>query len=1183
MSKKNFTTIDGNEAASYIAFKTSEVIAVAPIAPSSAMGENADAWAAKNVPNIWGAVPSVVEMQSEGGAAGAVHGSLQAGALTTTFTASQGLLLMIPNMYKIAGELTSTVFHISARSLAMQALCIFGDHGDVMATRETGFAMLFGNSVQEAQDMAMVAHSATLKSRVPFLNIFDGFRTSHEVQKIEQLTDDEIRAMIDPELVKAHRERALSPDRPKMRGTAQNPDVYFQGRETANPYYEKVPGIVQATMDDFAKLTGRQYHLFDYYGAPDAERVIVIMGSGAETTEETVEALNAQGEKLGLLKVRLYRPFSVEHMLAALPKSVKAIAVLDRTKEPGCAGEPLYQDVITALGQGIIDGQLAAFPKVVGGRYGLGSKEFTPGMVKAVYDELAKPKPKHNFTVGIIDDVSGTSLKVDSSFSVEAPDVRRGIFYGLGADGTVGANKNTIKIIGGETESYAQGYFVYDSKKSGSVTISHLRFGPRPIKSIYLIQQANFVACHQFGLLLRYPVLDCAQPGATFLLNSPFGPDDVWNELPKNVQKQVIDKKLKFYVIDGYTVAKNTGMGARINTIMQTAYFALSGVLPKDEAIEKIRQAIKKTYGARGDAIVQKNFAAVDQSLEHLFEVKVPSAVTSTIEMRPPVPPQAPEFVQKVTAEMIAGRGDSIPTSLLPADGTYPTGTAQWEKREVSLEAPVWEPDVCIQCGKCALVCPHGVVRGKVISAEDLAKAPEGFRSAKPKFKTPGDEVFTMGVSVKDCTGCGLCMEVCPAKDKSNVSRRGLTMKPILEMTEGELAAWDYFVSLPDVPKTSEPLNYNNVKNLMLKRPLFEFSGACAGCGETPYVKLMTQLFGDRAIIANATGCSSIYGGNLPTTPYAINQEGRGPAWNNSLFEDNAEFGMGMRMAINAQRGYAEKLLGDLNVPAELKQGLLAKSCAETGGYEGKRELVAKLRELLGKDGSPTAEALEDLADVFVERSVWILGGDGWAYDIGYGGLDHVLASGANVNVLVLDTEVYSNTGGQASKSTARGAVAKFAAGGKASPKKDLGRMAMAYGNVYVATVSIGANDAHAIKAFTEAEAFEGPSLIIAYAHCIAHGIDMRKGLSQQKTAVEAGYWPLYRYNPALAEAGKNPFSLDSRRPTVALEDYVYSEARYKMLQRSNPQAAAELLELAKKDVADRWAIYERLASTPGG
>jgi pyruvate-ferredoxin/flavodoxin oxidoreductase len=1176
-------TIDGNEAAAYVAHKTNEVIAIYPITPSSAMGEHADAWSARSETNIWGTVPLVVEMQSEGGAAGAVHGALQAGSLTTTFTASQGLLLMIPNMYKIAGELTSTVFHISARTVATHALSIFGDHSDAMAVRTTGWGMLFSNSVQEVMDFALIAQASTLEARVPFLHAFDGFRTSHEVMKVEKLTDDDMRAMIDDDLVRAHRARALSPDRPVLRGTAQNPDVFFQARETVNPFYQETPNIVQKAMDKFAAQVGRQYHLFDYVGAPDAERVIVLMGSGAETAEATVDYLVAQGEKVGLVKVRLYRPFSGQHFLAALPSTIQVIAALDRTKEPGAIGEPLYQDLVTAISEGLASGTAPfdSYPRIVGGRYGLSSKDFTPAMVKGVFDEMTKDEPKNHFTVGIVDDVTHTSIEYDPTFDIESGDVVRALFWGLGADGTVSANKNSIKIIGEETPNFAQGYFVYDSKKSGARTTSHLRFGPRRIHSTYLVQHANFVAVHQFGFLEQYDVLEAAEKGAAFLLNSPYGPDEVWNHLPKKIQQQIIAKELKFYVIDAYDVAKKTGMGVRINTIMQTCFFAMSGVLPKDEAIEEIKKAIKKTYGKRGEAVVQKNYAAVDAALAYLHQVKVPDQVTSALEMPTAVPPEAPKFVQEVTAKIIAGEGDSLPVSAMPVDGTFPTATTQWEKRDIALEVPVWEPDVCIQCGKCVLVCPHAVIRSKICDENTFGGAPETFKYTSARWKDLKDRKYSLQVAVEDCTGCALCVEVCPAKDKSQVGRKAINMQPKLPLREQEKENWNFFVGLPEFPR-HDGLKFNNVKNVQLLQPLFEFSGACAACGETPYVKLLSQFFGDRAIIANATGCSSIYGGNLPTTPYAVNNEGRGPAWSNSLFEDNAEFGLGMRLTLDKQSEYARELVDRLRgaIGPDLADELLNADQTSEAGIETQRQRVLQLKaELARGNQDQAAQDLLSLADVLVKKSVWIVGGDGWAYDIGYGGLDHVLASGRNVNVLVLDTEVYSNTGGQASKATGLGAVAKFAAGGKPTPKKDLGLMAMSYGSIYVAQVAMGANDAHTVRTFLEAEAYDGPSLIIAYSHCIAHGIDMAKGMQQQKLAVDSGYWPLYRYNPTLKTDGKNPLRLDSRAPKIPLEEYVYNETRYRMLTQSNPQAARHLLAQAQEVVKERWQKYEQMAS----
>jgi pyruvate-ferredoxin/flavodoxin oxidoreductase len=1177
-----FLTIDGNEAVARVAYKLNEVIAIYPITPSSGMGELADTWSAAKEKNLWGTVPFVQEMQSEGGAAGAVHGALQTGALTTTFTASQGLLLMIPNMYKIAGELTSTVFHIAARSVAAQALSIFGDHSDVMATRATGWAMLFANSVQEAQDFALITQASTLKARVPFLHIMDGFRTSHEVMKIEPLGDEVLRAMMDDDAVRAHRARALSPDHPVMRGTAQNPDVFFQARETVNPFYQAVPAIVQESMDEFAKLTGRAYHLFDYVGAPDAERVVVLMGSGAEAVDETVNDLLAKGEKVGVVKVRLYRPFSVEHFLNGLPTTVQTIAVLDRTKEPGSAGEPLYQDVVTALSEN----NRVTFnkmPRVIGGRYGLSSKEFNPAMILGLFDEMKKATPKNHFTLGINDDVSHSSLEYDATLDIEPSEVKRSIFYGLGADGTVGANRNSIKIIGEETDFYAQGYFVLDSKKSGTRTISHLRFGPKPIKSTYLIQRADFVGVHQFGFLERYDVLASAQTGATLLLNSPYSATEVWDKLPRKVQETILGKKLEFYIINAYEVAKELGLDNRINTLMQVCFFALSGVLPREEAIEKIKEAIRKTYGKRGEAVVRMNFAAVDAALAHLLKVEVPATVTSRLELPQIVSSEAPEFVQNVTATIMAGYGDSLSVSQLPIDGTYPTATTQWEKRNIAQEVPVWDPDVCIQCGKCVFVCPHSVIRAKIADESVFADAPEGFLQHKAMWKGLEDKRYTLQVSVEDCTGCSLCVEICPAKNKSQVVRKAINMEAQLPLREKGKKDWDFFLSIPEYPK-HDGLTFNQVKNVQLLRPLFEFSGACAGCGETPYLKLLSQLYGDRAIIANATGCSSIYGGNLPTTPWSKDEHGRGPAWSNSLFEDNAEFGLGMRLTLDKQLEYARELVTELKdvIGDELSNGLLNAEQKGEADIEVQRQRVASLKEKLAKRGDAKTKDLLSLADGLVNKSIWLVGGDGWAYDIGYGGLDHVLASGKNVNLLVLDTEVYSNTGGQSSKATSLGAVAKFAMGGKTTPKKDLGMMAMNYGNVYVAQVAMGANDGQTLKAFLEAESYNGPSLIIAYSHCIAHGIDMTKGLEQQKLASESAYWPLFRYDPRLKTEGKNPFQLDSKAPKIPFKTYALNENRYRMLEQTNPDHAAALMQQAQDAITARWQTYQRLAHTGG-
>ncbi|MGZ8396967.1 MAG: pyruvate:ferredoxin (flavodoxin) oxidoreductase [Rhodoplanes sp.] len=1174
--------VDGNEAAASVAYRLSEVVAIYPITPSSPMGEWADQWMADGAKNIWGTVPDVIEMQSEGGAAGALHGALQGGALATTFTASQGLLLMIPNMYKIAGELTSAVIHVAARTLATHALSIFGDHSDVMATRQTGFALLAANSVQEAHDFALISQAAALESRVPFLHFFDGFRTSHEVNLISELSDDDLHAMIDDNLVRAHRERAMSPNRPILRGTAQNPDVFFQAREAINPFYRACPTIVQNVMDRFAQRTGRAYRLFDYYGAPDAERVVILMGSGAGAAEETVEVLQARGEKVGMLKVRLFRPFAAETFLAALPRTVKSIAVLDRTKEPGAIGEPLYQDVLSVYAERIACGVATSMPRVIGGRYGLSSKEFTPAMVKGVFDELNKAEQKNHFTVGIQDDVSHTSLDFDPDFSTEHPRTVRALFYGLGSDGTVGANKNSIKIIGKGTDSWIQGYFVYDSKKAGSVTVSHLRFGPDPIRSTYLISKANFIACHQSQFLNKIDMLAAAEQGATFLLNTPHGPNEVWEHLPREAQDAIIRKKLKVYVIDGYAAAREAGMGNRINTIMQTCFFAISGVLPRDEAIKAIKKAIEDTYGKRGAAAVQKNFAAVDTTLARLHEVRVPDQVSSTFEILPPVPARAPTFVRDVLGTMIAGKGDTLPVSAMPIDGTFPTATAQWEKRNIAQQIPVWDEKLCIQCGKCVLVCPHSVIRAKVYNAEHLTGAPETFKSTKPKWREFESQRYTLQVSPEDCTGCRLCVEICPAKSKSEVKHKAINMEAQGPLREPESANWDFFLKIPDSDR--DHLRHNLVKDVQLLEPLFEFAGACAGCGETPYIKLLTQLFGDRLMIANATGCTSIYGGNLPTTPYAQNAEGRGPTWSNSLFEDNAEFGLGMRLAVDKQMQFARELVVRVNgqLGDVLIKGLLEGDQSTEAGIDEQRGRVAELKQKLAEIKTPEAQALLAVADGLVRKSVWILGGDGWAYDIGFGGLDHVLGAGRNVNVLVMDTEVYSNTGGQMSKATPRAAVAKFATGGKRTGKKDLAMEALSYGYVYVAKVAMGGNDAHTVNAFLEAEAHEGPSIIIAYSHCIAHGYDMSMGLNQQKNAVLSGYWPLMRYNPGLREQGKNPFQLDSKAPSIPFRQYAYNEARYTMLVRSNPLAARELLKMAQDDVERQWRVYSNRAAMPG-
>ena len=1170
--------VDGNEAVADVAYRLNEVIAIYPITPSSPMGEWSDQWQQGGRKNIWGAIPTVIEMQSEGGAAGALHGALQAGALGTTFTASQGLLLMIPNMYKIAGELTPAVIHVAARTVAAHALSIFGDHSDVMATRATGFALLCSTSVQEASDFALIAQAAALESRVPILHFFDGFRTSHELNQITPLSDDDLRALIDETLVRKHRQRGLSPDHPVLRGTAQNPDVFFQSREAINASYLACPTIVQDVMNRFAERVGRSYKLFDYVGAPDADRIIVIMGSGASAAEETIAHLQRQGEKVGLLNVRLFRPFAVDAFLSAIPSTVSGIAVLDRTKEPGSIGEPLYLDVVAAFHESTSLSRL--LPRIIGGRYGLSSKEFTPTMAKSVFDELKKPVPKNHFTVGIRDDVTHSSLEYDPEFFTEDPDTVRAVFYGLGSDGTVGANKNTIKIIGKRANTYAQGYFVYDSKKAGSVTVSHLRFGPRPIRSSYLISKANFVACHQFQFLERMDVLRMAAPGATLLLNAPFSSGEVWNHLPKPVQEDILRKKLEFYVIDAYEVARETGLSNRINTIMQTCFFAISSVLPREEAIASIKDAIRDTYGKRGVALVEKNFAAVDQTLAQLHHVSVPDKASSNLAVLPPVPHQAPEFVRKVLGPMIAGQGDSLPVSAMPIDGTFPTGTSMWEKRNIAQEIPVWDEDLCIQCGKCVLVCPHAVIRAKLYGSSRLTEAPPTFKSAKPRWREFESLRYTLQVSPEDCTGCRLCVEVCPVKSKSEAKHKAINMALQEPLRKPESTNWDFFTALPEFDRNR--LVHSHVKDVQLLEPLFEFSGACAGCGETPYIKLLTQLFGDRLLIANATGCSSIYGGNLPTTPYTVNRQGRGPAWSNSLFEDNAEFGLGMRLAADKQADYARILLARQAPLLEgtLVQDLLTADQSSEAGIDTQRERVAALKQRLASLDSPDAKDLIAVADALVRKTVWLVGGDGWAYDIGAGGLDHVLGSGANVNLLVLDTEVYSNTGGQMSKATPRAAVAKFATGGKRTVKKDLVLEAISYGSVYVARVAMGGNDTHTVKALLEAEAYDGPSLVIAYSHCIAHGYDMAFGMEQQKAAVLSGYWPLMRYDPALRLHGENPFQLDSRAPSIPLQKYAYQEARYSTLARSDPKAARDLLALAQGDVDRQWQVYSNHAKT---
>jgi pyruvate-ferredoxin/flavodoxin oxidoreductase len=1166
-------TIDGNEATSRIGHKLSEVIAIYPITPSSGMGEYADAWSSQGKTNIWGTIPLVQEMQSEGGASAAVHGALQTGALTTTFTASQGLLLMIPSMYKIAAELTPAVFHVSARSLACQALSIFGDHSDTMGVRQTGFALLASASAQEAMDLAVIAHASTLKARIPFIHFFDGFRTSHEIQKIELVPDEVLRSMMDDELVIAARNRGLDPNNPVLRGTSQNPDVYFQGRETVNPYYLATPGIVQDYMDRFAELTGRHYHLFDYVGAPDAETVLIQMTSGCETAHETVEYLNNSGEKVGLIKVRLYRPFDAEAFLNSIPDSVRNIAVLDRTKESGSPGEPLYLDVITTLwenGKGDIN--------VIGGRYGLSSKEYTPAIVKAVLEEATRSEPKNHFTVGINDDVTGTSLDIPD-FELDLPSTIQAVFIGLGSDGTVGANKNSIKIIGEETDNFAQGYFVYDSKKAGARTVSHLRFGPEPIRQTCLITAANFVGCHQSIFLEKYDVLGYAAEGATFLLNSQFSVDEVWNKLPRSVQEAMIAKKLKFFVIDAYKVAKDTGMGVRINTIMQTCFFAISGVLPKDEAIQKIKDAIRKTYGRKGDEVVQQNYNAVDQTLANLFKVDYPDTVTSTIEMPPTVSEKAPEFVKRVTAKIIRMDGDSIPVSDMPADGSWPTGTTQWEKRNVALEIPVWEPDTCIQCGFCSLVCPHAAIRMKVYDKELLSNAPDTFKSTEARGAKFEGMKFTIQVAPEDCTGCGTCVHVCPAKSKENPEKKAINLANQLPLRMPERENYSFFLDIPDFDR--KKLNVSLVKESQLLQPLFEYSGACAGCGETPYVKLLTQLFGDRAVIANATGCSSIYGGNLPTTPYSKNHDDRGPAWNNSLFEDAAEFGYGFRLTADKHIQLARELLQGLSaqVGENLADAILNAFQNSEQDIADQREKIVELRKALANIDSMDARQLESVADYFVHRSVWTIGGDGWAYDIGYGGLDHVLAQGRDMNILVLDTGVYSNTGGQCSKATPLAAVAKFADSGKPQPKKDLAMLCITYGNIYVAQIALGANYNQTVKAFVEAESFNGPSIIIAYTHCIAHGIDMTCGLDEQKNAVKSGFWPLLRFDPRKIGTDENPLTLDSKDPSIAFRDFAYNEARFKSLVKTKPEHAEKLMELAQQEVSRRWNIYRQMAN----
>lgn len=1170
--------MDGNEAAASVAHRMNEVCVIYPITPSSPMGEWADAWSAAKQKNLWGVVPDVQEMQSEAGAAGACHGSLQAGSLTTTFTASQGLLLMIPNMYKIAGELSPFVMHVAARSLAYHALSIFGDHTDVMSCRQTGFAMLCSNSVQEAHDMAAIAQTSTLRSRVPFMHFFDGFRTSHEIKKIKLLSDDDLRAMLEGVDYQFNAKHALRPESPVIRGTAQNPDVFFQGREASNKYYDAVPGIVQEEMDKFAKISGRQYHIVEYYGAADAEQVIVIMGSGAETVQETIDYLNAQGQKLGVLKVHLYRPFPVKAFVAALPKSAKVVSVLDRTKESGATGEPLYLDVVATLAQAAAAGEIS-MPKILGGRYGLSSKEFTPGMVKAVFDNAVSANPVNGFSVGVNDDVTHKSLAYDDSIDTEGKDVVRAVFFGLGADGTVGANKNSIKIIAEDAGKYGQGYFVYDSRKSGSMTTSHLRFSDNPIKSAYLINKADFVACHQFQFMNKVDILGIAKPGATFLLNAPYDANEVWNHLTYEVQKQIIDKKLKFYTINAVEVARETGMGQRINTIMQACFFAISNILPREQAIAEIKNAIKKTYSKKGDAIVQKNFAAVDASLAHMHEVVIPAEPTSTLHTALPVPADAPEFIQKVTGEIIAGRGEQLPVSAFAdvVDGTWPTGTTQYEKRCIATEIPVWDPETCIQCGKCSIVCPHGVIRMKVASDEELANAPASLKRADYKGKEFAGKKFILQISAEDCTGCGICTSACPAKNKADPEKKAINMDHIENHIEAEVANWKFFETLPYVKRTDVAKNLP--KTTQMIQPLFEFSGACAGCGETPYVKLLTQLFGDRMVVANATGCSSIYSGNLPTTPYTKDEKGHGPAWANSLFEDNAEFGLGMRFSIDQQTATAKALLEGLKSElGDIAEKIMSNPQKTDAEIDAQRENVKALRAKLAGMNSKEAKELDNLADYLIKKSVWILGGDGWAYDIGFGGLDHAIASGKNVNILVMDTGVYSNTGGQQSKATPMGASAKFATAGKALPKKDLAMIAMSYGNVYVAQVSMGANDMQVIKAMNEAEAFDGPSIIIAYSHCIAQGFNLIDGLTHQKEAVDTGSWPLYRYNPDNVKEGKAPLMLDSKAPSKPLSDYMSSETRFQVVKKANPERYETLLNKAQENVNEKRSLLEHMS-----
>jgi len=1178
MAEPKQVTLDGNTAVANVAYRLSEVIAIYPITPSSSMGELSDEWASKRVPNLWGTVPSVTEMQSEAGAAGAVHGALQAGSLATTFTASQGLLLMIPNMYKIAGELTPFTMHVSARTVATHALSIFGDHSDVMACRQTGFALLCSGSVQEAQDLAAVAHIASLESRVPFLHFFDGFRTSHEVAKITALDVSDLEALVNATTLTAHRARALTPDRPLLRGAAQNPDTFFQAREACNPYYDRCPEVVRDAMRRFGQQTGRRYGLFEYHGHPEAERVVVLMGSGAETTQETVDWLCARGERVGLVRVRLYRPFSVADFIAALPPSARSIAVLDRTKEPGAIGEPLYQDVVTALAEASADGLwTAAMPRVLGGRYGLSSKEFTPAMVRAVFDELGKTAPRRHFTVGIVDDITHLSLPYDRDLDIEPDDVVRAVFWGLGADGTVGANKNSIKIIGEETSRYAQGYFVYDSKKSGAITVSHLRFGPRLIRSQYLVRRAGFVAVHQWNFFERYEVLAEAAEGATLLINCPLPADALWDALPREAQETILARRLRVFAIDAATVAREAGMGTRINTIMQTCFFALAGIFPREEALEYIKGSIKKTYGPKGEEVVRKNYAVVDAALEHLHEVAVPAEVTAGHEREPIVSRGAPGFVRAVTAMMLANQGDLLPVSAFPPDGTWKTGTTRWEKRNIAVDIPVWDEFICIQCNKCAFVCPHAAIRVKVYDHALLAEKPITFKSVPFKGGDFKGDAYTVQVAPEDCTGCGLCVEVCPAKDKANPRHKSLELASQAPLRAAERDNFDFFLALPDPKRSRVSLD---VKGSQFLEPLFEYSGACAGCGETPYIKLMTQLFGDRTIIANATGCSSIYGGNLPTTPYTVNHEGRGPAWANSLFEDNAEFGLGMRLSLDKHAEQARELVAELSssIGDVLAEGLLGAEQGDEAGVVEQRQRVIELRAKLAGVDDARARSLLELADYLVKKSVWIVGGDGWAYDIGFGGLDHVIASGRNVKILVLDTEVYSNTGGQQSKSTPKGAAAKFSVSGKGTQKKDLAMLAMTYGHVYVARVAFGAKDAQTVRAFLEADSYPGPALILAYSHCIAHGYDLSQGANQQKRAVESGYWPLYRFDPRRVAEGESPLKLDSSPPKGRLVDFARNETRFRMVEQQDPARFRALMEEAQGEIHTRWATYEQLA-----